>query len=242
MIFKSEHMTQASGSIAGVTYSRAKGGVLYRRARAIPVNPQTSNQSAIRAALTLLITRWTETLTEVQREAWRNYAEQVPVTNKVGSQINLTGQNWYAACNTPRAQAQDKLQTLIPIVDAAPTMYDRGDFTTPAGLTIDETAGLEFQIQTTDAWANEDDSYLLVFQGLPVNASRKFFKGPFRLLAAVAGNATTPPAATQTTTPGVAASLGFPIVAGTNNCVEFAVSRADGRYSTRRKLGPVVAT
>lgn len=63
-------MASASGSIAGATASRAKGGVDYLRARVIPTNPNTVRQQVVRSALSALSSAWRNTLTGGERGSW----------------------------------------------------------------------------------------------------------------------------------------------------------------------------
>jgi len=240
MLFKSEVLTQASGSIGGTTYSHNASG-MYRRARAIPVNPNTSLQVAVRAAFTAAVTRWTSVLTATQRAAWDLYAASVPVLNPLGDSVFRSGQNWYVACNTPRLQANIALSLALSnsaYVDDAPTTFDRGDFTTPF-VTFSEASGISVLYTNTDDWAGEADSVLLIYQGLPKNASAKFFKNPWRLIGAVEG-AATPPTPPEAIAAATLTSIGYTITAGQNDCIAVAVTRADGRLSTRRIIGPTV--
>jgi hypothetical protein len=243
MIFKSEHITQASGSVGGVTYSRAKGGTLYRRARAIPVNPNTEMQQQVRSAVTGLVNYWSEMLTPTQRETWEMYAANVPVTNKLGSTVNLTGQNWFVGANTPRLQALAKLTAATPQVDSGPSLFDRGAFTTPTSLTAVEGVDIAFTIDNSDDWANEDDSAMLVYVSMPQNAGVLNYHKSWRLVDVIEGDSVTPPANGVTITTAELTAEGFgPVVAGSNYWIQVAVTRADGRLSTRRQLGPVLAT
>lgn len=228
-------MTQASGSIAGVTYGRAKGGILYRRARAIPVNPATSFQTQVRDSLTSLVNRWTETLTAPQRTAWDTYGANVPVTDSLGSPITLSGQNWYIACNTPRLQSDAKVSSTIGVQDDAPTMYDRGDFTTPTG-SLSASTGLSVTFTDTDAWANEDGGAMYIYMGRPRNASRNFFKGPYRLLGGIEGATPTPPTTPFAVLAALVAIIGYPLVEDQRVTLAVSVSRADGRLTTRREI------
>lgn len=242
MKYKSALTTSASGSVDGMTASRNRFG-RYLRARAVPVNPNTGFQVQARAAFTTLVTRWIETLTAAQREAWRDYASNVPVLDALGDPINITGQNWYIACNVPRLQATEKLGAFVtlPLVDTAPAIYDRGTFTTPS-FVADDTTGLDLTFDDTDAWANEDDSALLMYQGQMQNLTRDFYNGPWRLIGAVLGDATTPPTIPFAIPNNDINQRGYPIVPSMKNWLAVAVTRADGRLSTRRILGPVTTT
>lgn len=235
MLFSSPVYSQASGSIAGITYSHNAGG-MYTRARATPTNPSSAFQNQIRAGLTAAVTAWTA-LAQADRDSWDLYGANTPTTNRLGATVNRTGQNWFVAAYSVMNQANNKLSAGLPAFTAGPTTFNRGDFTTPELLPIAST-GLGLVIEPADAWANEDDAVLLIYQGLPQNASRKYFGGPFRLVAAIAGDSTTPPVAAQTVTSATLAAEGYPITAGQVNSIAAVVLRADGRISTRRLVGP----
>lgn len=237
MKFKSEIVTQASGSVGGVTYSRNRGG-LYRRARAIPTNPDTTNQQQVRNAFTALIGTWNN-LSQAQRDAWDLYGQNTPKTDVLGSEIQLSGQNEFVAANTPRIQAQLRVATAVevPFVASGPTIFNRGDFTNPT-FTMSVATGLDVAFTNTDDWANEDEAALLIYQGRPVNAGRTFFKGPYRMVGIVLGNSTTAPTSPVNISAATLASLGYTPTAGQNANIAVAVTRADGRYSGRRFIGP----
>lgn len=238
-LFKSQLVTQASGSVGGTTYAHTASG-LYMRARSVPVNPNSANQIEVRAALTALVNRWIDVLTAAQRAAWDLYAANVPVVNALGDTFNISGQNWYIAANTPRLQALSKLAATIAVVDAAPTVFDRGDFTTPT-FAADEVTGISVAYNNADAWAGAVENALLIYQGRPQNPSRNFFKGPWRLIGHVEG-AVVPPTSPEVISAATLAALGFVISDPQNQWLAVSVSRADGRLSTRRILGPEVVT
>lgn len=233
-LFKSQVLTQASGSVGGLTYSHAAGG-MYMRARAFPVNPNTTFQQQVKSALTALVVRWTETLTPTQRASWNLYAANTPTTNALGDTIFLSGQNWYIASNTPRQQVNTKL-LLVPAlatIDTAPVIFDRGDFTTPAIAALNEGASLEFSFTSADLWDNEPGSALLVYMGRPRNPGRNFFAGPFRLIGALQG-AVVPPTSPFIISETAATTRGFVYSEGQLVTFAFSVTRIDGRLSTRR--------
>ena len=229
MLITSPIISAGSGSIAGLTASRNRGG-LYFRARAVPTNPNTTQQQAVRQALATLVDAWTTVLSPAQRAAWDVYAVNTPVFNRLGASIILTGQQFYIASNTPRIQAS------ILRVDAAPTTFDRGSFSDPTFASVSAATGiLTLAFTDTDAWVGEDDSFMAVYAGRPQNPSINYFKGPYRFANIVLGDATTPP-----TTP---ASIGLPFTftAGQRAFFKVNVSRADGRY-TQPFRGTVIVT
>lgn len=235
-LFKSQLATSVSGSVGGTTYAHNKSG-MYMRARSIPVQPNSTAQVEVRSALTALVTAWKETLTSAQRSAWDLYAQNVPVTNPLGDSINNSGQNWYIGANTPRLQANSKLSAALARVDDGPTIFDRGTFTTPVP-TWTETSGLSLVFTNADAWANEDGAVMLLYQGAPQDSSRNFFKGPWRLVNRIAGDSVTPPTSPSVTSAGLLSALGYTVTQGQRCWLAVAVTRADGRLSTRRIIGP----
>lgn len=242
MKFKSEIVTQASGSVGGVTYSRSKGGTLYRRARAIPVNPNTTFQTQVRSMLTDLVNRWTEVLSAAQRNAWNTYGQNVLFTNALGDPRPISGQNAYIGANTARGTADSKLGLTLGIIDDAPTIFDRGDFTTPVISAASTALGINYTFTNTDTWANEDGAAMLIFQGRPRNQSRLFFAGPWRLVGVTEGDSGTAPTSPGSVSAANMAIRGFTLVADQLCSYTAVVVRADGRWSSRRKLNDFITT
>lgn len=227
MLFKSALVTQVSGSVGGMTGAHNSSG-LYFRARTIPTNPNTPQQQTVRNAMSTLATRWNDTLTQTERDAWDNYADIVTVTNPLGDQIKISGLNHFVRSNVPR------IQVGLPVVDSGPTTFNLGSFTEPVLIITAPTTG-SLAFTESDAWVGEDDAAMLVFVGRGMNATVNFFKGPYRFAGTVLGDATTP-----LTTPQVITSP-FTMVAGQRAFYRVTVSRADGRYSpTFRIFDPVV--
>lgn len=228
MKFKSQIITQASGSIGGITASHNRGG-MYFRARSIPTNPGTSFQTAVRNIMTSLVTYWTETLTAAQRTSWNVYAANVPRLDTLGESRLITGQQTFISYNTPRIQAG------LPQVDDGPTIYDRGDFDNT--LTVNASASTDDVVVTFDnglTWANEDDAALLVYSSMPQNASVNYFKGPYRFAGKVDGDSVTPP-----TSP-AAISSPYALTAGQKVFSKLSISYADGRLTSPFRFSSTV--
>lgn len=83
-------VSDARGSIGGVTLSRGRGGAI-ARARVKPVNPRSALQSTRRAHLAHITKMWSGTLTEQERDDWRAYAAGTSWTNKLGQTISGAG-------------------------------------------------------------------------------------------------------------------------------------------------------
>lgn len=218
MLFKSALVTQASGSVGGVTASHNAGG-MYLRARTIPTDPSTAQQIKIRNFVASLANKWSSALSDAQRAAWQVYAANVPLLNPLGDQILVSGINQYTRSNVAR------LQATMSRVDDAPVIYNTGDFTDPT-IGFDATADeVDVTFTNTDDWANEDDSAMLVWASRPQNRTINFFKGPYQLAGAIDGDSVTPP-----TSP-AAISAPFPAAVGQKVFVIIKVVRADGRVS-----------
>lgn len=216
--FKSALLTQASGSIGGLTFSRNKGG-MYVRSRALVTNPNSVYQAAVRARFAQLATRWTQTLDDGQRLLWTIYGEQVPITNSVGDSINLSGLAWYQAMNGARLSAG------LSIINDAPFDYSLAALTAPVVASVDEAADTASVVFTnTDAWAGEVGGALIVYASRGQNASRNFFKGPYRYAGRVLGAASPPTSPASITLP-------FDVGAGQKVFFMFRAVRADGRIS-----------
>lgn len=221
-------VSSMSGSVAGLTGSRNRGG-LYFRARAVPTNPQSAFQTAVRNAVTTIVGRWNSVLTQAQRDAWDVYALNVTVTDTLGQSRNLSGQQHFVRSNVPR------IQTGFAVVDDAPTVFDLGDYTLPsigAGALGQE---IELTFDNSDAWANEDDAAMLLYASREQNPGIGFFKGPYRFADSVDGDATTPPTSPATITPP------FPITADNRIFAQVRVIRADGRLSGLSRMTAIVA-
>jgi hypothetical protein len=212
-----------SGSVGGTTFSRNRGGP-YMRVRAIPVDPGTTYQTAVRAIVSDLTSRWLNTLTAAQRAAWDTYALNVELPGPLGNMRNVGGLAMYVRSNVPRLQAS---ASTYPRVDDAPTVFNLGDFTYPSLGNASEaaqTASLVFD--NTDDWANEDNAGMLVYGSRAQNASRNFFKGPYRQCHDIQGDSTTPPTSPATVT------WPFPFQQGQRVFAQVRVTRADGRLSS----------
>lgn len=220
MKFKSGIITQASGSIGGLTASHNKGG-MYFRARSIPTDPASAYQVAMRNAMVQLASRWSSTLTQAKRDAWDVYAVNVPLVNAMGDPVSRSGQQMYCRSSLQRLQAG------LAIVDDAPEVFDLGTFSAPSFGFDAASDEIDVTFTNGDEWANEDDAAMLVYVSRPQNAGINFFKGPYRYADKIEGDSGTPP-----TSP-AAIALPFAIAADQRVFAYVAVTREDGRLSSR---------
>lgn len=230
MKIKSPIISQASGSVAGLTGSHNQGG-LYFRARSVPTNPASAAQVAVRDAATVLVTAWGSVLTESQREAWRTYAANVPLTDTLGEQRTVSAIAHFVRSNVSRDQAG------LPAVFDAPTTFDLGSFTTvDVSATAADPYTVDVTFDDTDEWVGEDDSAMLVYLSRQQSPGIQFFAGPYRLAASnIAGSTSSPPTSPAT----IAAQF-----AGTASNAIFGyvrVSRSDGRLSGVQRFRSVLS-
>jgi hypothetical protein len=152
----------------------------------VPVNPATAAQVLARNRMSDLTNRWLNTLTDAQRDDWATYAANVPITNRIGQQIFLTGLNWYVASNSLRNQAG------LARSDDAPATFNLAAFTV-YDITASEAAQtLSVAYQETDDWL-DDDGALLGWATRPQNPTRLFNNLPYRFGSAELGVTATPP-------------------------------------------------
>lgn len=223
MLFTSQVIAAASGSVGGLTASRNRYGQ-YFRTRVVPVNPNTPAQITVRALFAAAATAW-KAIAGSERDAWDTYAINTPVLNKLGNSITLTGFSMYVRSNSVRDLAG------LAMVDPGPSIFGLPDFT-QSGMTASTsgpgvtTVSLAFDGQ--DDWVDEDDAAMIYFVSRPQSPTINFFKGPFRFLGTVLGDATTAP------TPPVDLQSPFTGAPGQKIFVRARVLRADGRLSNAK--------
>jgi len=208
-----------SGSVAGNTHARNRFGN-YMRARTKPVNPNTVGQQAVRAALALLTTVWSQTLTAAQRAAWNLYGATVPMRNRLGEVVNLTGFNHFIRSNSVLARFGG-----TPVA-AGPVIFELPEKDPTMSLVASE-AGQQISMSwdNTLPWADENGAFIYFYQGQPQTAQRNFFAGPWRYLGGIGGVNGAPIAPPAPFVPKWA------IAEGQRIWVYARIFRADGRLS-----------
>lgn len=219
MKYKSGLFAAASGSIGGLVFSHNAGGD-YARKRSTPTNPQTLKQVVIRQGLANLTSRWKNILTEPQREAWRTYASNVPLPNAFGDLRNVSGICHYLRSNIALIGAG------LAINDVAPVIFNLGEFSMISVAATESDQKISCTFDENDEWANEDDSFLLLYASRAQNDSIVFFKGPYNQYHTIEGNAAVP------LVPPLAVVAPFAFEEGQKVFVQACVVRADGRVST----------
>ena len=227
MLFTSPVYSQASGSIAGITYGHGRGG-MFVRARKTPTNPDSERQRTIRHALATLGSYWGQTLSAAERDGWRLYAANVPWRNVLGHTTFLTGHQHFVRTNVVRIQAS------IAILNTAPIIFDLGTFTAPTiSRAVENTQDVLIAYDNTDAWANGVGGYILGWPGRTTSFGESYYAGPWRFAGKEAG-AVIPP-----TSPFDMIAPWF-ITFGNQLWVKIRFIQIDGRMSLPIILGPEV--
>ena len=213
-----------SGSVAGCTYSRNRYGP-YVRNRSIPVNPSSGPQVAVRQVFADLATAWNVDLDDAERAAWNLYALNTFTAN------GMTGFNAFVAANAARRGFGAR-------IDDAPGIFNLTELSPISiGTMVPATNAVPIVFNNADEWANNDDGYLFLSWGRPVNESVLFFKGPFQrgaVSSTITGDAVTPP-----TSPFAGFTV-FPFVVGQRVYVRAIASMGDGRLSVPQIISKVV--
>lgn len=183
-----------SGSKAGTTASRNRFGQ-YERTRAIPVNPNSAAQGAVRARLALNSAAW-RALTSAQRAAWIGLGLMMVRSDSLGQSYSLQGNQAYASVNNNRV-----LTSLTPVADAP-------GLATPdavATVTVTLTAA-SFSIAYT-ATPLPAATFLAVYAS-PQRSAGRNYESDFRLMKVSAAAAASPLAILAEYT----AKFGVPVV------------------------------
>ena len=100
--FISSLITEASGSVAGTTYSRNKNGS-YIRNKSVPVNRNTLAQQAARTIFSLVSSSW-KGLNANDRASWENQIMNYPYVDSLGQTKYYTASQLYKSINNSLVQ------------------------------------------------------------------------------------------------------------------------------------------
>lgn len=157
------------GKLGGVVFSRNRYG-LYVRVKSSPVNPNSPRQNSIRASFGAITTRWRDTLTPVQREAWCDYADETKKADVHGNLQALAGNAMYIGFN-------------VPWTNIGETAVDDGPVTPGVGpmlsvtLTGNTTDGV--QLTAFSPALELADRILILKCAAVVSQARDFYNGPW---------------------------------------------------------------
>lgn len=127
-----EMISAISGKIGGTVHARNKGGA-YMRSFAVPTNPQTSAQSAVRSRLTSLAQQF-RSLSQEQIAAWNGAAANFPSTDVFGDVRTLSGSQLFVGINSNILNGGGTVITDPPLPQGATGLLS-------TELVVDATAG-----------------------------------------------------------------------------------------------------
>lgn len=157
-----------SGSYQGITSSRNRFGQ-YIRTRAIPVQPRTSFQAAVRARMASNSARY-RTLTAYQIAAWKSLGLLMTRRDSLGQSVNLTG-----------AQANASINQVLQAYGQA-TVDDAPLLVTPTAVaTIVVTASSITPALTVATTVEPGTGFIGIYASPPTTAGREFI-GDLRLI------------------------------------------------------------
>ncbi len=168
----------SSGSQAGTTRSRNRFGQ-YARTRAIPVNPRSTQQGAVRARLAANAAGW-RALTVLQRSGWSDLAVSMNRSDALGQSYNLTGFLAYVSVNNNNVAAGNAIVSDAPALVTPPTIITAVITLTAAALSI------AYTVTPLGAGAR-----LFTYVSAQRSAGRNF-EGDYRLIAVSAAAAASP--------------------------------------------------
>lgn len=214
VLIKSTLIAQASGSLAGATFSRNKGGA-YMRARVRGTNPNTLLQSRARSSLSRFASAFAG-LTAAQRATWEQYAEEAVHVNALGDAITQTGISLYIASNTLL-----ELGGLSP-VDVAPVGTTRPSSTlTFNAVATYDVSSVAFSLSEV-AVENAGSGGTLILQSSPtLTPGQQSFKQRYRTAAFFDGSVT----------PVSTATGAYAYAAGSQFACRLRYIRNDGAFS-----------
>lgn len=167
-----------SGKLGGMVASRNRGGQYFRR-KAVPVNPDSTRQVAVRSNFATLISAWNNELTPEERESWIMWAANTPRIDSLGQSHILTGQNAFVGFNSLRLLAGEA------IVTENTGVFNRGEAVAVGTIALINPGPpeLEYNFVYNAPASGAGDS--LIFIGRPQNLSTSFYKGPYRFTVKV---------------------------------------------------------
>lgn len=112
-------VTDISGTLAGVIYTRGHSGPMIRSPTSKPW-VDTARRQAVRTAMTTAHTLWADYMTSSGRQAWEQYAAGTPMPGRMGKPIQLSGYAMFLRSQSLRCWADLGPILATPIVHGLP--------------------------------------------------------------------------------------------------------------------------
>ena len=166
----------ASGKLGGIVASHNRGGTYFRH-HAVPVQPRTPAQTAVRNQLQGFSSAF-KSLTQAQIAGWNALALTVTLKSKLGTTYNPTGQQLFVSCNKHLAAIN-----ITALLSNAPTIPSIPGFTS---FTVATTSSYGYTTAITGTYTpSPSASFGIELRASSVlSAGRTFVgKSQFRTLA-----------------------------------------------------------
>lgn len=182
MIFSPAISPPPVGSSGGITF-KGDRGVLVGRARAMPVDPLATRQSAVRPSFSGIAQHW-KLASSGQQSSWDDYAAAVPLPHPSGGTHFVSGFAMFCRSNFYWLQIANfsaRFPSPIPaqIVYDGPTTFDLGE--SVASITAATVGSVDAELFGTFSSPLSDGAAMLIYAGRLVNESRDAYYWPFQL-------------------------------------------------------------
>lgn len=158
--------SEVRGSVGGTTFTRGPFGTVVKN-RTAPLNIATARREPFRSRLSMCASRWTNVLTQNQRDDWDTLAANTTFTNALGQEYHPTGLNLYIRTNALF------YWKYLAWIDAAPASAT-GE---TVELEYDFIAGPQVRARLANGVTDAHDVVFWISGGYPI--SRTFHSGPY---------------------------------------------------------------
>lgn len=194
MLYQGTWMTNASGKLGTLIASRNRGGP-YVRAYTVPADPNTTEQQAARASMAYLVNLWKTGLTATQRARWARYTLKVRRLNRIGELHSIGGFQEFIRGNMLRQYETQWLGGIaLPDLTSPPSNGQAATPLTPVTVTGQNTVTATFDVNfnAADPWNAFSNGGIFVFVSTMFSPTKNWFRGPWTLVGAVNGGASSP--------------------------------------------------
>lgn len=169
-------VAEIRGSVGGNTFSQNRFGAYIRR-RSVPTISTTDPAQVSKTALQFVTQQWAQ-IDPGARNAWRNFAQQFPVTDSMGQQIFLTGHQWFVKLNCRLRRIPGPIEPSPPDTPGFPS------FLTAVIDTFPSVANIEL---TSIFPTLETDQHIWVYTAITNSPGKTWVENLYRLTSQIEG-------------------------------------------------------
>lgn len=135
------HSSEARGAVGSLVYNSHRGRA-YVKSNTHPTTQYSDKQIAMRAHMVPVIALW-QSISNAQRSCWEQFANEHLFPHWTGSDLRLSGWNWFAKANFLLEMLGQSLQSnppsLVTSIPLFPFLSDAGEGYIDVGWTTPET-------------------------------------------------------------------------------------------------------